>query len=140
MKAFSWAAVFFMASGCAARGDMAPSAVPGAAQPSQEDRAQVDRSVNAFEEASNRHDMVAFANLFHEDAKWVHWRGGLWSGRQAIYDGHRAIHETFYSTSHGTVRGIERLTFLAPNVAYLRVRSDMTAISARLARRFVIAE
>jgi len=55
----------------------------------------------------------------------VHWRGGLWSGKPAIYDGHRIIHETYYRNTRATVQGIEALDFLAPTVAYLRVRSDM---------------
>jgi len=89
------------------------------------DRAEVERMVYDFEAAWNRHDMVAFANLFHDDAQWVHWRGGLWSGKPAIYEGHRIIHETYYRNTRATVRGIEALDFLAPDVAYLRVRSDM---------------
>jgi uncharacterized protein (TIGR02246 family) len=97
-----------------------------AVQSTTADRADIERQVFAFEDAWNRHDMTAFANLFHDDAEWVHWRGGLWTGRQEIYEGHRAIHETYYSTSHATVRHIEGFAFLAPTVAYLRVRSDMT--------------
>ena len=93
--------------------------------PSEWDRRQVEKMVYDFESAWNRHDMVAFANLFHDDADWVHWRGGLWSGKPAIYDGHKAIHESYYRNTKATVRGIEALHFLAPTVAYLRVRSDM---------------
>lgn len=95
------------------------------AAPSAADRAEVERIVYDFEAAWNRHDMVAFANLFHEDAAWVHWRGGLWVGRPAIYDGHRIIHETYYRNTRATVQGIEALDFLSPTVAYLRVRSNM---------------
>lgn len=90
------------------------------------DRAQVEKLVYDFEAAWNRHDMIAFANLFHPNADWVQWRGGLWSGKQAIHDGHKLLHDTFYSTSHATVEGIEAVDFLAPTVAYVRVRSDMT--------------
>ncbi len=96
-----------------------------AAAPTSADRAAVERMVYDFEAAWNRHDMVAFANLFHDDAEWVHWRGGLWSGKPAIYEGHRLIHETYYRNTRATVQGIEALAFLAPTVAYLRVRSDM---------------
>lgn len=94
--------------------------------PTEADRSQVTRLVYDFEAAWNRHDMEAFAALFHEDAEWVHWRGGLWTGRPAIYEGHRAIHETYYRTSQARVQGIESLRFFSPTVAYVRVRSDMT--------------
>ncbi len=96
-----------------------------AAAPTPADRAQVERMVYDFEAAWNRHDMVAFAALFHDDAAWVHWRGGLWVGRPAIYEGHRIIHETYYRNTRATVQGIEALDFLSPTVAYLRVRSNM---------------
>ena len=104
----------------------APTVSVQAEPPSPADRAQVEKLVYDFEQAWNRHDMTAFASLFHDDAEWVHWRGGLWSGKKEIHDGHQAVHETYYKTSHATVRGIEALHFLAPTVAYLRVRSDMT--------------
>lgn len=119
-------ATLVLLGSCAAPAGTALGSPLTAAQPTADDQAQVERLVHDFEDAWNRHDMTAFANLFHEDAEWVHWRGGLWTGKQAIYEGHRAIHETYYSTSNATVRGIEGFAFLAPNVAYLRVRSDMT--------------
>jgi uncharacterized protein (TIGR02246 family) len=119
------AAAAAFAFGCAGA-EAAPPGADAYAAPSEADRAQVEKMVYDFEDAWNRHDMTAFAALFHDDADWVHWRGGLWSGRQAIHDGHKAVHETYYATSHATVRGIEALHFLSPTVAYLRVRSDMT--------------
>jgi len=96
-----------------------------AAAPTPADRARVERMVYDFEAAWNRHDMVAFAAVFHDDAAWVHWRGGLWVGRPAIYEGHRIIHETYYRNTRATVQGIEALDFLSPTVAYLRVLSNM---------------
>ncbi len=85
-----------------------PAPPPEAAVPTPADRAQVERMVYDFEAAWNRHDMVAFANLFHDDAAWVHWRGGLWVGRPAIYEGHRLIHETYYRNTRATVPGSRR--------------------------------
>jgi len=93
--------------------------------PSASDRSAVEKIVSDFESAWNRHDMEDFAALFHDDAEWVHWRGGLWSGRPEIYEGHKAIHEAYYRNTTATVRGIEALHFLAPTIAYVRVRSDM---------------
>lgn len=113
-------------AGCASV-DYSPRTASAAAQAStQADRAQVEKLVHDFEAAWNRHDMRAFAELFHEDAEWIHWRGGLWSGKPEIYEGHKAIHETYYRTSRAKLQGIEALHFLAPTVAYVRVRSDMT--------------
>ena len=112
--------------GCASV-DSSPLTASAAAQaPTEADRAQIQELVHDFEAAWNRHDMLAFAELFHEDAEWIHWRGGLWSGKPEIYEGHRAIHETYYRTSQAKLQGIEALHFLAPGVAYVRVRSDMT--------------
>lgn len=121
-----WLAAFPLVMGCASveRPPLAADAVLSA--PTQADRAQVQKLVYDFEDAWNRHDMTSFANLFHDDAEWIHWRGGLWSGKQAIYEGHKAIHETYYRTSQSQVIGTEALHFLAPAVAYVRVRSDMT--------------
>src|SRR6266850_2095916 len=45
------------------------------------DSAAVRALVAGFEDAWHRHDMDAFAVLFHEDAAWVHWRGGYWRSR-----------------------------------------------------------
>jgi uncharacterized protein (TIGR02246 family) len=101
----------------------APAAVE---TPNAADRAQVEKLVYDFESAWNRHDMTAFAALFHDDAEWIHWRGGLWSRKKEIHDGHKAVHETYYKTSQADVQGIEALHFLAPAIAYVRVRSDMT--------------
>ena len=108
-------------------GEVPPASAQVAQKPFEgQDFAEVQKLVYSFEDAWNRHDMTAFANLFHDDAEWVHWRGGLWSGKPEIHQGHKAVHETYYRTSHATVRGIEALHFLSPTVAYVRVRSDMT--------------
>lgn len=121
-----WLAAFPLLIGCATgeRSRLAAGAVLSA--PTEADRAQVQKLVYDFEDAWNRHHMTVFANLFHDDADWIHWRGGLWTGKQEIYEGHKAIHETYYRTSHSKVIGIEALPFLAPAVAYVRVRSHMT--------------
>jgi uncharacterized protein (TIGR02246 family) len=101
-------------------------AATAASETTEADRAAAQKLVYDFEAAWNRHDMSAFAALFHDDAEWVHWRGGLWSGKREIFEGHKAAHEAYYRTSQAKVRGIEALHFLSPTVAYVRVRSDMT--------------
>jgi uncharacterized protein (TIGR02246 family) len=84
------------------------------------------RLPHAFVDAWNRHDMVAFANLFHDDAEWVHWRGGLFAGKEGIYQGHKLIHETFYRATTMHFVGIENIRFESGNVAIVRVREDLT--------------
>lgn len=124
MKRLALVAIFIVLQGCVEVRATSPNAAM-ASSPSAADRAKVERVVYDWESAWNRHNMEDFANLFHPDAEWVHWRGGLWSGKAAIYEGHKAIHETYYRNTNSTVRGIEALHFLSPTVAYLRVRSDM---------------
>lgn len=52
-----------------------------------------------FEEAWNRHDMDAFARLFHPDATFVNRFGTYWRGVEQIVAGHAAIHNSIYSDS-----------------------------------------
>ncbi|MCW0197535.1 SgcJ/EcaC family oxidoreductase [Sphingopyxis sp.] len=52
-----------------------------------------------FADAWNRHDMAAFASLFHADASFVNRFGTYWRGVERIVAGHVPIHETIYSDS-----------------------------------------
>src|SRR5688572_14559400 len=63
------------------------------------DREQISAVVSRWEDAWNRHDMRAFASLFHEDGVWILWTGDVWSGRDAIEAGHAAVHETIFKNS-----------------------------------------
>ena len=80
--------------------------------------------VAAFTAAWNRHDMDAFAALFHEDATFVNIRGTLWKGRDAIRDVHKQIHSTFYRTSQVN-QEVEDVRLLAPSVALGHVRAEL---------------
>ena len=93
---------------------------------SPRDRREIEAVFEGLMEAWNAHDMDAFAALFHDDAAWVHWRGGYWKGRAEIKEGHAAVHRTFYRTSQVIGRHVEDLTFLAPNVALVHARDDLT--------------
>ena len=104
--------------GCS-RDTMAPA--PGA-----DDRAAILAVVAGFEDAWNRHDMDAFAALFHEDAAWVNWRGGYSRGRDEIKRLHFEIHQTFYKNTHMQTIAVEDVTFLAPAVAVTHDRANMT--------------
>jgi uncharacterized protein (TIGR02246 family) len=91
-----------------------------------DDSAAVLAVIRGFEDAWNRHDMDAFAALFHEDAAWVHWRGGYFRGRDEIKRGHLAIHQTFYKNTHMQTIAVEDVTFLTPLVAVTHDRANMT--------------
>ena len=91
-----------------------------------DDRAAVLAVVAGFEDAWNRHDMDAFAALFHEDAAWVNWRGGYSRGRDEIKRLHVAIHQTFYKNTHMQTIAVEDVTFLTPVIAVTHDRANMT--------------
>jgi uncharacterized protein (TIGR02246 family) len=80
--------------------------------------------VAAFTAAWNRHDMDAFAALFHDDATFVNLRGSLWKGRGEIRDLHSQVHATFFRTSQLT-QEVEDVSVLAPSVAVAHVHGQL---------------
>jgi uncharacterized protein (TIGR02246 family) len=99
--------------------------VPTQAQ-SDADRNAIDALLERHTEKWNAHDMDAWAEILHEDADWVHWRGGIWRGKAQIREGHREIHRTYYKATRMSAQRIEDLTFLTPEIALAHVRSEMT--------------
>ena len=89
------------------------------------DRDQVTAIVDEWEKAWNSHDMHAFANLFHEDGVWILWTGDVWKGRNAIEEGHAAVHKTVFRDSIQRER-LEELTFVGPDAAVIRFYSTLT--------------
>jgi uncharacterized protein (TIGR02246 family) len=89
------------------------------------DRDQISAVVSRWEDAWNRHDMRAFASLFHEDGVWILWTGDVWSGRHTIEEGHAAVHKTVFRNSTQRER-IEELTFLSSDAAIVRFCSTLT--------------
>jgi len=75
-------------------GALSYSRAPMAQEAASSDRDEIVAMLQAWEEAWNRHDMRAFASLFHEDGVWVLWTGEIWAGRKAIEDGHAEVHPT----------------------------------------------
>ncbi len=118
--------VFVSVLGClnATPSPASPATTPAAQ--SAADNAAVRAVVASFEDAWNRHDMDAFAALFHEDAAWVHWRGGYFRGRDEIKQGHLVIHQTFYKNTHRETIAVEDITFLTPVVAVVHDRANIT--------------
>ena len=99
----------------------APTSATGTA----EDRAQITSIVDKWERAWNTHDMAAYAALYHDDGVWVLWTGNVWTGKQAIEDGHAAVHKTIFRNS--TQRELlEELTFIGADAAIVRFCSVLT--------------
>lgn len=78
-----------------------------------------------FEASWNAHDMTAFAALFHADATFVNRYGMLWRGRDAIYEGHRFIHEGVYRDTT-IANSVVLAEVLAPGVVAVHMLSRMT--------------
>ena len=98
---------------------------PASSAGTAEDRAQVTGIVEKWERAWNTHDMAAYGALYHDDGVWVLWTGHVWTGKQAIEDGHAAVHKTIFRNS--TQRELlEELTFIAPDAAVVRFCSVLT--------------
>ena len=84
-----------------------------------DDLRQINRIFEQWQSAWNRHDMRAFAQLFHDDATWIVWTGRVWRGRQAIEDGHVEAHRTFFRDSIQTSEPRE-IRLVAPGVVVAR--------------------
>jgi uncharacterized protein (TIGR02246 family) len=89
------------------------------------DRKQIAAIIRSWEEAWNKHDMHAFANLFHENGGWILWTGQVWKGRSAIEEGHAAVHRTVFRNSIQRER-LEELTFVGREAAVVRFYSTLT--------------
>jgi len=107
---------------CGPGGTLAREAAPahGAS-----DTEAITAILREWEDAWNRHDMRAFANLFHEDGIWVLWTGQVWKGRQAIEEGHAEVHRTVFRNSIQREQ-LEELTFVGPDAAVVRFYSTLT--------------
>jgi len=88
------------------------------------DREQITAMLARWEAAWNRHDMAAFASLFHDDGVWVLWTGAVWRGRRVIEEGHAEVHRTVFRNSIQRER-LEELTFVGPDAAVVRFCSTL---------------
>jgi uncharacterized protein (TIGR02246 family) len=98
---------------------------PAPAEDRAADREQISTVLAGVEDAWNRHDMHAWASLFHEDGVWTLWTGDVWTGRKAIEEGHAAVHKTIFRSSIQRER-LEEMTFLGPDAALMRYCSVLT--------------
>ena len=89
------------------------------------DREEITSILSKWEDAWGKHDMTAFAALFHDDGVWVLWTGEVWTGRGVIEEGHAAVHKTVFRNSIQR-ENLEELTFVGPDAAIMRFCSVLT--------------
>ena len=124
-RALPVAALLLVSGACVTSARQGVPAVDGVTLDRAADREQIARILTRWEEAWNTHDMAAFARLFHEDGVWILFTGEVWTGRQAIEDGHAAVHRTVFRNSVQRER-LEELTFVGPDAAVVRFFSTLT--------------
>ena len=78
-----------------------------------------------LQEAWNRHDMKAWANLFTEDADFVNVVGWWWKGRAEIEKKHTAIHAYIFRDSTLTIDEVHT-RFLTPEIAVVHILWSLT--------------
>ena len=96
-------------------------AAQAAAREYSKDEAAIRRVVAGLEEAWNRHDMKAWANLFTEDADFVNVTGRWWKGRAEIQRQHVDAHAVMFRDSTLKIDEVA-IRFLKPDVALVHVR------------------
>ena len=82
-----------------------------------------------FADAWNRHDMAAFAALFHPDASFVNRFGTYWRGVEQIVADHDPIHRTIYSDSTLT-NEVADIDPISDDAAILHIWSRLSAGAA----------
>jgi uncharacterized protein (TIGR02246 family) len=60
---------------------------------------QLRTVVTGWEDAWNRHDMTALANLLADDADWINIVGMYWRDKVAVVKAHEVYHRTFFRTT-----------------------------------------
>ena len=118
----TFAALVLAVAGCTTNVAVAQSQT----SKSSDGREAIMAILKAYADDWNRHDMNAEANLFHDDADWVNWRGGYWRGKAAIKKGFQRIHDTIYKASQLSPQRVEDLTFITPDIAIAHARSELT--------------
>jgi len=91
---------------------------------SPKDEQTLRNMVFTLESAWNAADSVAWANLFAEDADFIHILGVRYIGRPAIEAGHRIIWDTIYK---GSIVGytIEKIRPVGSDVAVVFVLGEL---------------
>jgi uncharacterized protein (TIGR02246 family) len=94
------------------------------ALPSAAAETAVKTVVASLAESWNRHDMVAFAAAFTENADFVNVLGMHWRGRQEIETKHAAAHRSIFRNSNLQI--VEQsVRFLSPEIAVAHVSTQL---------------
>jgi uncharacterized protein (TIGR02246 family) len=80
------------------------------------DETEIRKVELELQEAWNRHDMKAWANLFTEDADFVNVAGWWWKGRAEIEKKHTDLHAFLFRDSELTIYEVDT-RFLTPEIA-----------------------
>ncbi len=80
---------------------------------------EVNGVVTAFADAWNRHDMVAFSELFAVNAEFVNVVGMWWKGRAEIKAAHEHTHSNIFKNSRLTIQEVT-VRFPVPQTAIAR--------------------
>jgi uncharacterized protein (TIGR02246 family) len=80
------------------------------------DETEIRKVELELQEAWNRHDMKAWANLFTEDADFVNVAGWWWKGRTEIEKKHTDAHAFLFRESELTIYEVDT-RFLTPEIA-----------------------
>ena len=83
-----------------------------------------DELIAGLVAAWNRHDMTAFASVFHEDAAFVNVVGTYARGRRGIEQLHATAHASFYRNCTISMR-LEDARMAAADVIVAHVTSDV---------------
>lgn len=81
-----------------------------------EDELAIQQVENRWQDAWNRHDMVALSSLFTDDADFVQVNGRRWIGPAEIRKNHTLVHEMMFKDSVWTNLKLD-IRFLKPDVA-----------------------
>ena len=119
--------VVALLAACSTTQVRAPARIAGT-ELSADDSRQINGIFEQWQNAWNSHDMHAFAQLFHEDATWIVWTGRVWTGRQAIEDGHVEAHRTFFRNSTQS-SNLQEIRVVSAGVAVARSLTTLTGDS-----------
>lgn len=102
--------------------------IPGAAQSSATDSAQIRAIVAEQVTAWNAGDAVAFSKSFAENGSFTNIRGTVFYGHKAFEDRHREIFAGFFKDSK-LAMSITRIRFVRPDVAIVDLATELSNLS-----------
>jgi len=87
----------------------------------EKDTAAIRGIAAQWEEAWNRHDMSAMAELLTDDADFVNVGGMHWKGREQIEQEHAKRHQRQFKESVWTTRDVQ-VQFLKPDLMLVHIQ------------------